>query len=162
MRVVLAKTQAQAAAALSALKHGSSWSTVAKKYSIDPTTKNKGGVLNNVTQGQQDAALGTAAFAASVNKLVGPIKGQFGYYVFEVTKITPATSKSLAVSTTLIKQTLTNQLQTAASTAVTNHAKKDWLSKTTCRSQYAMADCSGYKAPKTPATSSGAATTAAP
>jgi len=162
MRVVLAKTQAQAAAALSALKHGSSWTTVAKKYSIDPTTKNKGGVLTKVTQGQQDAALGTAAFGASVNKLVGPVKGQFGYYVVEVTKITPATSKTLVASTTLIKQTLTSQLQTAASTAVTDHAKKDWLSKTTCRSQYAMADCSGYKAPKTIATSSAAATTAAP
>ena len=69
---------------------------VAKKYSIDPTTKNKGGVLTNVTKGQQDAALSKAAFAATTNKLIGPVKGQFGYYVVEVTKITPATQKSLA------------------------------------------------------------------
>jgi foldase protein PrsA len=149
MRIVLAKTAAQAAAARSALQKGQSWTVVAKKYSTDPTTKNKGGALTNVTAGQQDAALSTAAFAAPVNKLLGPIKGQFGYYVLEVTKITPATQRSLATSTPLIKQTLTGQLQQAASTAVDNAAKKAWLSKTTCRPEYAMADCKGYKAPKT-------------
>jgi hypothetical protein len=42
---------------------------------------------------------------------------------------------------------------TAAQTAVDAHAKKDWFKQTTCRSPYAMADCSGYKAPKTSASS---------
>jgi foldase protein PrsA len=173
MRIVLAKTPAQATAAKKALQRGQSWTTVAKKYSTDPTTKNKGGALTNVTAGQQDAALSKAAFAAPVKKLLGPVKGQFGYYVLEVTKVTPSTQRSLAQSTPLIKQTLTGQLAQAAQTAVDSAAKKEWLSKTTCRSQYAMADCKGYKAPKaTPATpaapSSGAtapssgATSAAP
>ena len=92
MRIVLTKTQAGAQAAKQALSHGQSWTVVAKKYSIDPTTKNKGGLLNGVTKGQQDAALSTAAFSAKVNKVIGPVKGQFGYYVIEVTKIVPATS----------------------------------------------------------------------
>jgi foldase protein PrsA len=160
LRIVLTKTAAQAKTAEAALKHGQSWNVVAKKYSIDPTTKNKGGVLTGVTQGNQDAALGTAAFIATQGHLVGPIKGQFGYYVLEVTKITPATKRSLAVSTKLIKQTLTTQLQTSAQTAVTNQAKKDWGSQTTCRALYAMADCKGYKAPATSSTA--APSTAAP
>ena len=79
---------------------------MAKKYSTDPTTKNKGGVLTNVSKGQQDAALSQAAFSIAANKIVGPIKGQFGYYVLEVTKITPAKTKTLAQSTALIHQTL--------------------------------------------------------
>jgi foldase protein PrsA len=149
MRIVLTKTAAQAEAAKKALQKGQSWTVVAKKYSTDPTTKNKGGVLTNVTAGQQDAALSTAAFVAPANKVLGPIKGQFGYYILEVTKITPATQRSLAVSTALIKQTLSGQLTQAAQTAVDNQAKKDWLSKTSCRAEYAMADCQGYKAPKT-------------
>jgi foldase protein PrsA len=152
MRIVLTKTQAQAEAAKAALKSGKSWDEVAKKYSIDPTTKTKGGLLTSVTSGQQDAALNQAAFAAPVNKLIGPIKGQFGTYVFEVTKITPATQKTLAESSAAIKTTLAGQLQTAAQTAVDNHAKKDWFSQTQCRALYAMADCKGYKAPKTTAT----------
>ncbi|MEA2211226.1 MAG: foldase protein PrsA [Solirubrobacteraceae bacterium] len=160
MRIVLTKAAAQAAAARKALSKGQSFAKVAKQYSIDPTTKSKGGVLTNVTAGQQDSALSKAAFApsATVGKLLGPIKGQFGYYLVEVTKITPAKHRSLAQSTSLIKQQLTTQLQTSAANAVNAAAKKHWQSKTSCQALYAMADCSGYKAPKT----SGSATTAAP
>ncbi|MGO9957887.1 MAG: peptidyl-prolyl cis-trans isomerase [Solirubrobacteraceae bacterium] len=161
MRIVLTKTSAQAQAAKSALQSGQSWDVVAKTYSTDPTTKNEGGLLTDVTAGQQDAALSKAAFAAPVNTLLGPVHGEFGYYVLEVTKIKPATQRSLAQSTALIKETLAGQLQTSAQTAVTDHAEKDWKSQTKCRAEYAMADCSGYTAPKT-STTAGAATTAAP
>ena len=152
MRIILAKTAADATAAKNALQSGQSWTTVAKKYSTDPTTKNSGGLLTGVTQGQQDAALTTAAFAAPANKLIGPVKGQFGYYVVEVTGIKPATHKSLQQSEATIKQQLTSQESQTAQTAVANQAKKDWLSQTTCRTGYAMADCKGYKAPKTATT----------
>jgi foldase protein PrsA len=157
MRVILAKSQAQAEAAKKALQSGQSWATVAKKYSTDPTTKNSGGLLNGVTKQQADAALAQAAFSAPLNKLLGPVKGQFGYYVFDVTHVTPATHQTLAQATALIKQQLTTQTQQNAQTAVDNHAKTDWLSQTTCRTGYAMADCKGYKAPKTATT--GTATT---
>ncbi|MGZ4175143.1 MAG: peptidyl-prolyl cis-trans isomerase [Solirubrobacteraceae bacterium] len=165
LRIVLTKTQADAAKAKAALQSGQSFKDVAKKYSIDPS-KTTGGVLNGVTVGQQDSGLTKAAFAAPLNKLIGPVKTQFGYYLIDVTKINPATQRSLAQSTALIKQTLQTQLQTQAQTLVDNHAKKDWLKKTSCRTSYAMADCSGYKAPKTTSTSGAAgasgATTAAP
>ena len=154
MRVILAKDQASAEAAKKALESGQSWATVAKKYSTDPTTKNSGGLLNGVTKQQADSALANAAFSAPVNKLLGPVKGQFGYYVFDVSHVTPATHQSLAQATPLIKQQLTTQNQQNAQTAVDNHAKKDWLSQTTCRSGYAMADCQGYKAPATATTGS--------
>jgi foldase protein PrsA len=149
IRLILAKTQAQANAAKAALASGQSWNVVAKQYSTDPTSKNSGGLLVGVTKGQEDAALDTAAFSAPVNKLFGPIKGQFGYYVFEVTKIKQSTQQSLAQATPLIRQTLTGQQQTNAETAVASAARKAWLSQTSCQSLYAMADCSGYKAPKT-------------
>ncbi len=159
IREVLTKTQADAAAAKKALSSGQSWAAVAKKYSTDPTTKNSGGLLNGVTKQQADPALASVAFSAPVNKLMGPVKGQFGYYVFEVIHITPATHQSLAEATSLIKQQLTSTQQQNAQTAVDNQAKKDWLSKTTCRSQYAMADCKGYKAPKTATTGSSTSST---
>jgi foldase protein PrsA len=162
MKIVLAKTADEANKAKAALKNGQSWTVVAKKYSIDPTTKNKGGVLTNVTKGQQDAALSNAAFGATTNKLIGPVKGQFGYYVVEVTKINPATQKDLAQSSALIKQTLTSQAQTTAANAVVNAAKKEWQTKTKCRSTYAMADCAGYKAPATSTASGAAPSGAAP
>jgi foldase protein PrsA len=151
LRIVLTKSASQANAAKSALQTGQSWNAVAKKYSTDPATKNKGGVMTNVSQGQgtADQALEKAAFSASVNKLIGPVKGQFGYYVVEVTKITPGTHKTLAQERSLIRQTLVGLQQQTAQSTVDNAAKKHWLGKTTCRGAYAMADCSGFKAPKT-------------
>ena len=107
MKIVLASSQANALAAKKALSSGQSWATVVKKYSIDPTTKSTGGVLNGVTKQQEEAALSTAAFAAPANKLLGPVKGQFGYYVFEVTKIVPGTQQTLAQASSQIKQQLT-------------------------------------------------------
>jgi foldase protein PrsA len=152
MRIVLAKTQSAATAALTALKHGESWTKVAKKYSTDPTTKNNGGLLDNVAKGTQDAALSSAAFAAPLNKLVGPVKGSFGYYVVQVIKITPGTQQSLAKATPQIKTTLQGQKQQNASLAVNKKAKELYGARTICAKYYLMADCHGYKAPKATAT----------
>ena len=135
--------------ALSALKSGQSWDAVAKKYSTDASTKNHGGLLTGITPGQEDPGLERAAFKAAKSQIQGPVHGQFGWYVFEVTKITPKTQQSLAQATPLIRQTLVSQQQANAQTAVSAQAKKNWQSQTTCRSDYAMADCKGYKPPKT-------------
>ena len=80
--------------------------------------------------------------------MVGPVKGQFGYYVIQVTKVNGGSQKSLAQSTAAIRQTLVSQSQSSAQSKVDAQAKKNYLAKTNCRSDYAMADCSGYKAPK--------------
>ncbi|MGA2924941.1 MAG: peptidylprolyl isomerase [Solirubrobacteraceae bacterium] len=161
IRIVLAKTTAQANAAKAALAAGQSWTAVAKRYSTDPTTKNTGGLLADVTKGQQDAALNNAAFSAPANKVLGPVKADLanGYYVFEVTSIKAATQQTLAQATAQIKTLLSSQAQTTAENAVDAHAKKNWQSKTSCRSDYAISDCPGYKAPSTSTTATTATTT---
>jgi foldase protein PrsA len=153
IRIALTKTLGQANAAKAALAKHQSWTTVAKKYSTDPTTKDHGGLLVGVTKGEEDQALDAAAFSAPLNQVLGPVKGQFGYYVFEVTKISKGSQQSLTQASAQIKQTLTSQAQTTAQTAVDNQSKKFWRSRTQCRSGYAMADCSGYKAPKSSSSS---------
>ena len=162
MRIVLAKTKGGALAAKSALIHHQSWSKVAKKYSTDPTTKNSGGLLVGVRKGQDDPALDDAAFVAPINKLLGPVKGAFGYYIFEVTKITPATQQTLAQSTTLIEQTLKGQQATAIQNKLVALVKKHWKSQTTCQSTFAIPDCANYHAPSGTGTSSAGGTASAP
>jgi foldase protein PrsA len=152
IRIVLTKTQSQALTAQSALRKGQSWDAVAKKYSIDPTTKNTGGLLAGVRKGQEDQALDSAAFAAPLNKLLGPVKGQFGYYIFEVTKITKPTQLTLAQATPQIKSTLTQQLAANSQSSLDKLVRSHWLSRTSCQSAYAMTDCNGYKAPSTTTT----------
>ncbi len=147
LRIVRTNSAAQAAAAKAALRKGRSWAAVAKKFSVDTATKNSGGLLTGVTPGQEEAALNTAAFAAPVNKTLGPIHGTFGYYVFEVLKINHGTRQSLTSATPLIKQLLTSQNASTGQAMVDKVAKSHWQSKTSCRSAYTMADCAGYKAP---------------
>jgi foldase protein PrsA len=161
IRIVLTKTLAQANAAKAALDAGKSWNAVAKKYSTDATTKDAGGLLTGVTKGQEEQALDKAAFSAPQGKVLGPVHGQFGYYVYEVANIHPATQQTLAQATPIIKSTLTSEQETAAQTAIDARAKKDFISQTKCRSDYSMADCSGYKAPTTssPTTTSGTSST---
>jgi foldase protein PrsA len=158
IRIVRANSEKQVLAAKAALQSGQSWATVAKKYSIDSATKDNGGLLTGVTNGEEEHALNVAAFAAPVNKLEGPIHGTFGWYVFEVTAIKPATQQTLAKATTLIKQLLSSQGSTSAETKVNSLSKKAWGKQTLCRTAYSMDDCNGYKPPKaattTPATSS--------
>jgi foldase protein PrsA len=152
MRMVLTKTQSQAAAAKAALAAGQSWDAVAKKYSTDSSTKNKGGLLTGVTKGTEDPALENAAFSAPKGKVMGPVKGQFGYYVFEVNSIKPGHQETLAQATSTIRTALTTSMQNNAQSAVDAHAKKMWMHKTTCRAAYAMDDYSGFKAPKSSTT----------
>jgi parvulin-like peptidyl-prolyl isomerase len=157
IRIIRTNKLNTAQAAKAALQHGQSWTAAAKKYSIDQT-KSKGGLLTGIKKGQEEQALDTVAFSAPINKLEGPVHGQFGYYVVEVVKIKKATQQPLTKATALVKQILSSQASTAAQTAVDNQAKAAWKSKTTCRSPYSMDDCTGYKAPKTTTTAPTATT----
>lgn len=150
IRIVLTKTPGQAQAAMKALKSGQSWTKVVSKYSTDPTTKKTGGLLVGQAKGQVDPALGNAAFAAPTNKLLGPVKGQFGYYVFEVVKVTAASQQSLATATPLIRQTLSGQQNTNAQNALTRLMRSHWLGQTSCRPAFKLTSyCPGYKPSKT-------------
>jgi foldase protein PrsA len=137
--IVLTKTAANANKAKAALQSGQSWKTVVKKYSTDQQSKLTGGLLQGVVKGQEDKALDAAAFAAAQGKLSGPVKGQFGYYVFEVKKITPGTTQSLKNATLAIRQQLIAQKQQTAVNGYVKTFDKKWTSRTTCRKGYTVA-----------------------
>src|SRR3954469_7236891 len=82
LRIVLTKTEAKANQAKAALQSGQSWKTVAKKYSIDQASKAQGGKLPAQAKGTLERSLDEAVFSAPKGKLTGPVKTQFGYYVF--------------------------------------------------------------------------------
>jgi parvulin-like peptidyl-prolyl isomerase len=149
IRIVRTNSESQANAALAALNSGQSWATVAKKYSVDVATKDNGGLLTGITNGEEEQALNKVAFGSPVNTIEGPVHGTFGWYIVEVLKIVPATQETLAKATPLIKQLLTSQDQSTAQTTLNKKFQKDYVKLTHCRSTYAMADCSGYKAPAT-------------
>ncbi|MDQ6751756.1 MAG: peptidyl-prolyl cis-trans isomerase [Actinomycetota bacterium] len=138
--VVLTKTPAKANQAKSALKGGKSFAAVAKQFSIDNTTKAQGGKLT-VAKGQQEQALDSAASAAKIGQLVGPVKSQFGYYVFKVTKVTPGSQQTLAQAKETIRRTLTTQGQQTALTKFSKKFEKKWKSRTDCRKGFQVMNC---------------------
>jgi foldase protein PrsA len=151
--VVLTKTQAKANEAKSALEDGDKWAAVAKEYSIDQASKAQGGKLAAVSKGQQEKALDDAVFAAKKNVLTGPVKTQFGYYVFRVTKVTPASQQTLEQAKATIKQLLASQQQQKALDTFVKDFTKRWKEKTECSEGYKTTDCkNGPKATPTPAT----------
>ena len=152
LRVVLTKGKADAEKAQAALDSGQSWTSVAKKYSIDDTSKASGGKLPAQAKGTLDQELDKAVFGADKGELVGPVKTQYGYYVFSVTGITEASQQTLAEAKETIKQTLASQGQQTALDKFVKDFTKRWKEKTECSEGYKTTDCkNGPKATPTPA-----------
>jgi parvulin-like peptidyl-prolyl isomerase len=162
LRIVLNKNKAKAAAALKALKSGGSWKSVAKKYSTDPTSKDNGGVLASVTKGQEDPGLDKAVFAAKKGDLHGPVKTPFGYYVFQVSGVTPAVQQSVGQATPSIKQILESQAQQTKLNKFVTGFQKKWTKKTSCHKGDTISVCKNFKAPKTTTPTPGATGPAEP
>ena len=139
--IVLTKTEEKANAAKQALDSGQPWKQVVKQYSIDETTKAQGGKLAAVAKGQQDKALEDAVFAASKGEVEGPVKTQFGWYVFEVEKITPASQQSLEQSRDTIKNLLRSQRQQKTLDAFIKDFREEYKDETNCSDDYRVAEC---------------------
>jgi len=158
--IILTKTEAEAKKAKQEIESGKSFESVAKRVSIDPTSKSNGGKLPGVVKGQEEKSLDAAVFSAKKGVLTGPVKTPFGYYIFEVQKITPGSQQTLKQAEASIKSQLTATQQQSALSKFVKEFKKKWTAKTDCRPGYVVADCKSYKAPKTTSTASpGAAST---
>jgi foldase protein PrsA len=147
--VVLTKTQAKAKQAKAALQKHQSWKSVSKKFSIDQASKAQGGKLPDVTKGQQERAFDQAIFAAKKGRLQGPVKTQFGWYVFEVSKITPASQQSIDQSRETIKNLLRSQRQQKALDKWIKDFRQRYKDKTTCADDFKTAECSNGPSDKT-------------
>jgi foldase protein PrsA len=160
VRIVLTKTKPKAGEAKRALQSGGSWKSVAKTFSIDQASKNKGGELQGgVAKGQQEKALDTAIFAAAKGKLTGPVKTQFGWYVFEVEKITQGKQQSLDESKANIKQQLSSQQQQSTLKKFGDDYRKRYKATTDCRKGYEVDDCKNAPKKKAATTSTPGQTT---
>src|SRR5919108_575869 len=132
---------AKAEQAKKALENGQSWKQVVKKYSIDEASKAQGGKLPAVSKGQNEKAFDDAIFGARKGEIKGPVKTQFGWYVFEVQKITPASQQSLAESKETIRNLLRSQGQQKALDAFIKDFRENYKDDTECADDYRVAEC---------------------
>ena len=151
MRVILTKTEADANAALAALQKDDSdesFKKVASKYSIDEATKSTGGLRQGVVEGQSEPALDDQIFTAPLNQLVGPFKGDAGFYVIEVQKITPAVTQPLErrQRSDPPDARRAQRQQQIAQDFQTDFQNK-WIARTFCADGYRIDRCSNVEPP---------------
>jgi foldase protein PrsA len=146
LRVVLTTRKADAERARAALGGGASWSTVAEEYSIDRATRTRGGRMPGIARGQQADDFDKAVFAAERGELTGPVKTAVGYYVFEVTKVTPGRQQTLEQATPAIKSLLAAETQQKAIDSFLDEFRTKWKAKTECGDDYRTKDCSNAPA----------------
>jgi foldase protein PrsA len=141
LRVVLTKTEAKANQAQQALESGQPFKKVVKQYSIDEASKSQAGLLPAVSEGQQEKAFDEAIFEAKKGELEGPVKTQFGWYVFKVEKVTKASQQTLEQSKETIKNLLRSQRQQKALDGFIKSFREDYKDQTDCADDYRVAEC---------------------
>ena len=149
LSVVLTKNEAKANEAKAALESGQSFKEVAKEFSIDEASKTQGGKLPGVAQGQQEKAFDDAIFSAEKGELTGPVKTQFGWYVFEVDKITEKSQQSLEEASETIKNLLKSEREQKALDDFVKDFREKYKDETKCADDYVIEDCDNAPKPKT-------------
>jgi foldase protein PrsA len=141
LRVVLTKTEAKAQQAKRALDSGQPFKQVVKKYSIDEASKSQAGLLPAVSEGQQEKAFDEAIFSADRGQLEGPVKTQFGWYVFQVEKVTQASQQTLEQSKDTIRNLLRSQREQKALDEFIKNFREDYKDQTDCADDFRVAEC---------------------
>ena len=149
LNVVVTKTKAKADQAKSQLQGGKSFKAVSKDLSIDQASKAQGGKLPDFTKGQSEKSLGNAVFAAKRGVLSGPIKTQFGYYVFSVAKIKEASQQSFEQAKETIRNVLRQQRESKAINKFIKEFREEYKDKTNCADDFRVAECKNGPKEKT-------------
>ncbi len=73
------------------LRKGADFAVAAKRFSMDPGTKEQGGSLNWIRRGQgYDPKFEEAAFSLRPGQISDPVESSFGFHVIQVERVQPA------------------------------------------------------------------------
>ncbi len=159
VELILTRNEAQANEAKAAVEGGTSWAAAAREFSIDDASKATGGRLIGVSEGQQDRAFDSAAFGASRGEIVGPVRGQFGWYVLRVSNVTPPRQTTLASAREQIRALLEQQGGQEKMGTFIRDFQRRWTDATNCREGFIVELCSNAPKARTTSTSGGTVAT---
>lgn len=83
-RHILVETEARCLQLKTEIEAGADFAEVAKNNSSCPS-RLRGGDLGSFRPGEMVAEFDQAVFSGELNKVIGPVKTQFGYHLIEVT-----------------------------------------------------------------------------
>jgi peptidyl-prolyl cis-trans isomerase D len=127
------EARAKAQDVLKQLKATGDWEGLAKKYSGDPGSKDKGGELGWLGRGQTVAEFDKVAFAQNKGQISDPVQSSFGFHIIQTEDKEDAHLKPLAEVKPgieeAIKQEKIKGLMNQASTEAEAIAQKEGLEK---------------------------------
>lgn len=144
VRVIANEDKSKVDAALKALEKDhspASWKKVAKKYSTDEGTKEKGGLQPGVQEEFLPESLKGPIFGAATGELVGPLKVEKTYLLVEVVKLNPAKTKSFAEAKAEVSATITEKKQEEALAAFFRNLNSKWKARTFCARGFIVEPC---------------------
>jgi len=85
-----ARALAQADSILVELRKGADFATAAKRFSMDPASKEQGGSLGWFRRGQMETKFEEVAFMLKPGAISPPVETPYGYHLIQVERIQPA------------------------------------------------------------------------
>jgi len=109
LRNIVVDTRAKAASLLSAVNRGADFARLAAAYSLDGSTKHRGGDLGTLAAAELDGTFADAAFAAPPGSAFGPVRTKHGWNVGYVESMEAERSLSFRQVADRLKQELTTR-----------------------------------------------------
>jgi parvulin-like peptidyl-prolyl isomerase len=106
-----------------ALKAGKTFDELAKTYSDDPGSKDKGGLYENMPFGRFVPEFDKAVRTQDAGKVGKPVKTTFGYHLIKVEKVNPAMPQTFEAAKEAARQQATTERQEAVMTGYMEEAK---------------------------------------
>lgn len=121
---ILVESKAEAKDIIEKLADGKKFADLAKEYSTDTASAEKGGELGFFGKGEMAEEFEKVAFSLEKGKISDPVKTSYGYHIIKVTDKKAAKKANLKDSKTDIVATLKNEkLQTEYTTWLTEKQK---------------------------------------
>ncbi len=140
VRHILVKTKTQADDLYKQLEAGADFAVLAKKYSLDPGSKDNGGKLT-ITRGQTVAPFDATAFLLPKGQLSRPVKTEFGFHLIEpLSGVKPATTTPIAQVKGQIQSQLEEQTKNDAIQKWADEVQKDYAKKVAYATGFAPPD----------------------
>jgi parvulin-like peptidyl-prolyl isomerase len=155
VRLIINKDRKKAEEAQEALagdNTAKNWNEVAKKYSEDVATKEKGGLQKGLQEGVTEEPLDAAFFDTPEGQVEGPIEAQRGYTVFEVVNSTPESAQELKAVEGQIKSTLAQRLEQEYLNDFVSDFNIKWRQRSFCAPGYVIERCANFEAEGRPST----------